>query len=137
MSVLAAEIIVGVAAIYAAIGVLFALVFVSVGWKHVGASDSTGTLGFRILIIPGSALLWPWLLFRWFSHSSKGKIRIVNLDVLRRCVLFVWLALIPIAGCVIVAAVLMRPERAASSDTTSLIKVKGESDASSGGSLRE
>ncbi|MCG8460186.1 MAG: hypothetical protein MI919_28210 [Holophagales bacterium] len=52
---------------YAAFGIVFALVFV---WKGVGRIDPVareGTWGFRLLILPGCAALWPLLLRRWVA----------------------------------------------------------------------
>lgn len=56
--------------VYLALGVLFALVFVTRG---VGAVDPAarggwggwGGWGFRVLIMPGTALLWPVLAKKW------------------------------------------------------------------------
>ena len=52
------------AEVYLGLGFLFALPFV---WRGVHGLDPlarTGTLGFRLLILPGAAALWPLLLFR-------------------------------------------------------------------------
>jgi hypothetical protein len=65
----AAEAIVLIAEIYLAIGLLFAVLFV---WRGAGAIDPAareGTIGFRLLILPASALLWPLLLRRWVRRS--------------------------------------------------------------------
>ena len=50
--------------IYLAIGVVFALPFSFVWVGRVDPSAATGTLGFRLLCIPGAALLWPLLLMK-------------------------------------------------------------------------
>jgi uncharacterized membrane protein YeiB len=51
--------------LYLALGVVFAVVFVSVGVKRID-SQAVGTgVGFRILIFPGSVAFWPLLLRRW------------------------------------------------------------------------
>jgi hypothetical protein len=50
---------------YALVGVLFAVPFV---WRGAGVVEPVareGTLGFRLLILPGAITLWPYLLFRW------------------------------------------------------------------------
>ncbi|HEX2464742.1 MAG TPA: hypothetical protein VHR17_08950 [Thermoanaerobaculia bacterium] len=55
--------------IYFAIGLLFAVFF---AWRGAGAIDPAargGTIGFRLLILPASALLWPLLLRRWLRRS--------------------------------------------------------------------
>lgn len=51
------------AALYAAIGLVTALAFVTLGVTRVQpASVSPGA---RILILPGAAALWPYVLMRW------------------------------------------------------------------------
>jgi len=52
---------------YAAIGLVFALVFVTLGVQRVDPAAKTGTIGFRILILPGAAAFWPLFLKRWVS----------------------------------------------------------------------
>jgi hypothetical protein len=50
--------------LYAVLGALFAAPF---AWRLAARIDpvaATGTLGFRLLILPGAAALWPWLLVR-------------------------------------------------------------------------
>lgn len=69
MSVAAAQLIVQVVAAYLGIGVLFAAAF---SLKLAGRLDpgaAKGTWGFRALIIPGAALLWPFLLARLMRSS--------------------------------------------------------------------
>jgi len=56
--------------IYFGVGILFAVVFV---WRGVGSIDQaaqSGTLGFRLLILPASALLWPLLARRWWRRAQ-------------------------------------------------------------------
>ncbi|CAM2069299.1 hypothetical protein SCOR_28270 [Sulfidibacter corallicola] len=50
--------------IYAAIGILFAFYFVSLGCGKLDPMAKQGTIGFRILIFPASAALWPLLALR-------------------------------------------------------------------------
>jgi len=50
-------------ALYAAIGVATALAFVSFGVTRV--QPVSVSLGARILILPGAAALWPYVLVRW------------------------------------------------------------------------
>ena len=55
---------------YVALGIVFALAFV---WKGAGRIDPVareGTWGFRLLILPGSAALWPLLLRRWIAGPA-------------------------------------------------------------------
>ena len=51
--------------LYAALGVVFAVVFVCVGVKRFDAQAVGTGLGFRVLIFPGSVAFWPLLLRRW------------------------------------------------------------------------
>lgn len=56
---------------YIAIGAVFAVVF---AWRGAGRIDPVareGTWGFRLLILPGSAALWPLLLRRWLSGAES------------------------------------------------------------------
>jgi hypothetical protein len=50
---------------YAVIGLIFATFFAYRGAGVLDPSARASTLGFRILILPGAALLWPLLLMRW------------------------------------------------------------------------
>jgi hypothetical protein len=59
-------------ALYAVVGIIFAVAFVMVGVKHVDDATESSTLGFRILILPGSAALWPVLLLCWLSARKGG-----------------------------------------------------------------
>ena len=52
-------------ALYAAIGVVTALVFVAFGVTRV--QPAPVSLGARILILPGAAALWPYVLARWIA----------------------------------------------------------------------
>jgi hypothetical protein len=69
---------------YAAVGVAFALPF---AWRLASRLDPAaraGTAGFRVLILPGAAALWPYLLVRlvrgasappgeWNAHRAAAK----------------------------------------------------------------
>lgn len=61
----AARIFVAALEVYAVIGVMFALAFVSVGVGRLDPQAQGAPLGFRLLIFPGSAALWPLLAWRW------------------------------------------------------------------------
>ena len=65
MSEPVARLLLTVAGAYALAGFIFAIPFV---WRGAGVLEPVarqGTWGFRLLILPGSATLWPWLLYRW------------------------------------------------------------------------
>jgi hypothetical protein len=59
---------------YAAFGVVFALAFVTVGVKSVDPGAKNGSWGFRLLILPGVAMFWPVLLYRWKSGRHESPI---------------------------------------------------------------
>ncbi len=50
---------------YAALGCLFAVAFVVRGVARVDPVAAAAPIGFRLVILPGVAALWPWLLLRW------------------------------------------------------------------------
>lgn len=58
--------------LYLGFGLVFGLVFVCKGVERVDASAHAGTLGFRILILPGCAALWPWLVLRLIKPRRDG-----------------------------------------------------------------
>ena len=50
---------------YAAIGFLFASLFVFRGVQKVDSEAEESGIGFRLLILPGVAAFWPIFLHRW------------------------------------------------------------------------
>ena len=50
---------------YAAAGVAFAIAFLAVGVARVDSQARGAGLGFRLIVFPGIAALWPVLLVRW------------------------------------------------------------------------
>ena len=55
---------------YAGIGVLFALAFVLRGAAAIDPAAKGAPWGFRLLILPGSAALWPVLLIKWLKAGK-------------------------------------------------------------------
>ena len=55
------------AALYLGIGVIVALAFVTIGIGRAMPDAGTVTIGARILILPGSIMLWPIVLRRWLN----------------------------------------------------------------------
>ncbi len=55
---------------YALIGLLFAIPFVFRGVNKIDPSARDGSLGFRLLILPGAAAFWPLLMRRWMRGES-------------------------------------------------------------------
>ncbi len=52
---------------YAVVGLLFGAAFVTVGVDRVDPVAKGSAVGFRLLILPGVAALWPVPLKRWLS----------------------------------------------------------------------
>jgi hypothetical protein len=58
-----------VLALYAALGIIAAIAFAAVGVTRVQAAPVS--LGARILIVPGAAALWPYVLLRWLKARGR------------------------------------------------------------------
>ena len=56
--------------LYAAIGIAFAILFAAVGVHRIDSVAKGAGVGFRLIILPGVAALWPILLIRWVRGSS-------------------------------------------------------------------
>jgi hypothetical protein len=56
-------------ALYAIIGFVIALAFVTFGIARL-VPHSSATIGARILFVPGATALWPYILVRWLT--SRG-----------------------------------------------------------------
>lgn len=61
--------------LYALIGVGFAAAFVFRGAAAVDPGAEDGPWGFRLLIFPGAAALWPVLLVKWMGASRDSSQR--------------------------------------------------------------
>jgi hypothetical protein len=59
--------------LYALLGVIFALAFVFVGVGRIDPVARHAPLQFRLVIIPGAAALWPWLLRRWLTAPRANE----------------------------------------------------------------
>jgi hypothetical protein len=60
-----AEWIVETVALYAAIGIVFAMAFVAAGAGALDPAAKNSSWGFRLMIFPGAVALWPLLAQRW------------------------------------------------------------------------
>jgi len=58
------------AAAYAALGVVFALVFLAAGLNRIDHGAKGAGLLFRLMIVPGLIALWPVMLVRWVAGSQ-------------------------------------------------------------------
>jgi hypothetical protein len=72
MPALLLELAVGLFATYLALGALFAVPFIAVGVQRVDPAAAGASWGFRLLVLPGTVLLWPLLLSLWASGSAKA-----------------------------------------------------------------
>jgi len=54
-------------AVYAAAGIVTAVAFVTFGVSRVLPEPVPVTIGARILLLPGAAALWPYVLLRWLK----------------------------------------------------------------------
>jgi hypothetical protein len=62
-----------VLAVYLAIGFLFAMAFIMKGVHKVDEGANGGSIGFRIIIIPGTMVFWPALLKKWIQAVKGAK----------------------------------------------------------------
>ena len=69
---IAAETIAGVLGAYAAFGVIFAIAFVVRGIRSVDPVATGSTIGFRLIVFPGVAALWPLLLRMWLLKGRRA-----------------------------------------------------------------
>lgn len=56
--------------LYAGLGVLFALAFVTRGVGRVDPAARGATWGFRLAVLPGVVALWPLLAGRWWRGAT-------------------------------------------------------------------
>lgn len=52
-------------AVYATLGLAFAVAFVWLGVQRLDSEAQGSGIGFRVLILPGVAAFWPMFLYRW------------------------------------------------------------------------
>jgi len=55
----------GALELYALVGAIFGLAFVTFGVQRIDSGAKGSGSGFRVLIFPGSVAFWPLLLRRW------------------------------------------------------------------------
>ena len=66
-----AEIFVDALAAYGLAGAVFAAAFVTRGIHRIDPVAEHATVGFRLIVVPGVAAVWPLLLMRWFKAVSR------------------------------------------------------------------
>lgn len=70
MTVETAKTVVVLLASYTGLGLAFAVPFVLRGAGRLDPDAERGSWGFKLLILPGAAALWPLLLARWLRGSG-------------------------------------------------------------------
>lgn len=70
MSIALAQTLVATLTVYAVVGLIFGLAFVLRGVERVDPAARGASIGFRLLILPGCAALWPYLARRWWRAGS-------------------------------------------------------------------
>jgi hypothetical protein len=68
--VLFAQTLVAAAAVYVAVGLVFAAAFVTTGVRQIDPSAKHAPIGFRLIIVPGTVALWPLLAIRWLRGQQ-------------------------------------------------------------------
>jgi hypothetical protein len=58
-------------ALYAAIGLAVGIAFVAAGSSRVLPGSASFTPGARLLLLPGAAALWPYVLIRWLKPPGR------------------------------------------------------------------
>lgn len=59
-------------AAYLASGLLFAILFVIKGVDKIDEGAHGSSIGFRIIIIPGTMVFWPLLLKKWVRVKQRN-----------------------------------------------------------------
>ncbi|HAB17425.1 MAG TPA: hypothetical protein PLX89_07385 [Verrucomicrobiota bacterium] len=102
------------AAIYLALGGLFAAAFQGWGLRRLDTGAVGAGIGFRLLITPGVIALWPFLALRW-HRLAQGRSFLGNQETpvssrrLRALHRFAWQALAVSVPLVVAAALWWRP----------------------------
>ena len=58
-------------AVYASLGLVFAVPFVWLGVQRLDSEAQGSGIGFRLLILPGVAAFWPMFLYRWTRRIGE------------------------------------------------------------------
>lgn len=62
---------VSMVAVYAGVGLLFALPFVLRGVERIDPAARGASWGFRLIVVPGVIAFWPLLLRRWLRGAAR------------------------------------------------------------------
>ena len=69
------EVLVALTGLYLAVGAVFSIPFALVGAGRIDPDARAATWGFRLLLLPGAALLWPILARRWATGAQPAEER--------------------------------------------------------------
>lgn len=69
------ETLVSLAGVYLALGAVFGLIFVFRGVDAIDPAAHGSSWRFRLLIVPGCAVFWPWLAQRWARKAAPKEER--------------------------------------------------------------
>ena len=58
-------------AVYASLGLVFALPFVWLGVQRLDSEAQGSGIGFRLLLLPGVAAFWPMFFYRWTRRIAE------------------------------------------------------------------
>lgn len=70
-----AELLVDTLTVYGLIGGAFAVAFVTLGIQRIDSVAEHAPLGFRLIVLPGAAALWPLLMVRWLRAVQRSTSR--------------------------------------------------------------
>jgi len=59
-----------ISAIYLLIGILFSIIFLSIGIKVMDEGAHGTGIGFKLIILPGCIIFWPVLLRKWINEKK-------------------------------------------------------------------
>ena len=65
------QVILGIAGLYVAAGLVFAAAFVTSGARRIDPAARGAPVSLRLLIIPGAAALWPVLLLKLIGEGRR------------------------------------------------------------------
>lgn len=61
------------ALLYVLVGLVFTAIFIFRGLEKIDEATQNASAGFKIIIIPGCIVLWPFLLKKWIHASRINK----------------------------------------------------------------
>jgi hypothetical protein len=67
------EIILWMITLYLVFGLAFAIPFVLKGAGEIDEGARGATWGFKLIIIPATAVFWPFLLHKWIREKKKKR----------------------------------------------------------------